>query len=66
MLEFCHLSTLLKCFEFLVNPKKVKENKKNDKKHKERCNGNKIIEIICEIGTVILNRLMLQFFLVQC
>ena len=66
MLEFCHPSTLLKCFEFLVNPKKVKENKKNDKKHKERCNGNKIIEIICEIGTVILNRLMLQFFLVQC
>ena len=49
-----------------MNPKKVKENKKNDKKHKERCNGNKIIEIICEIGTVILNRLMLQFFLVQC
>ena len=49
-----------------MNPKKVKENKKNDKKHKKRCNGNKIIEIICEIGTVILNRLMLQFFLVQC
>ena len=49
-----------------MNPKKVKENKKNDKKHKERCNGNKIIEIICEIGTVILNRLMLQIFLVQC